>query len=74
LSAVPAPVALRRDYAIATVALCESDSLQDCIEAVKARFLNDPLLVRRLPALLRSRGFEVYGFIGFASFIDQRPR
>jgi hypothetical protein len=33
--------------------------LQDCIEAVKAEFLNDPWLVRRLPALLRSAGFQL---------------
>lgn len=56
------------DYATTTVALCESDPLQDCIEAVKAGFVNDPWLVRRLPALLRSCGFEVlssrsYGYL-----------
>jgi hypothetical protein len=49
------------DYAITTVALGEADPLQDCIEAVKAGFLNDPWLVRRLPALLRSVGFELLG-------------
>ena len=47
------------DYATVTVALGEWDPLQDCIEAVKAAFLNDPWLVRRLPALLRGAGFEV---------------
>jgi SAM-dependent methyltransferase len=47
------------DYATVTVALGEWDPLQDCIEAVKAAFLNDPWLVRRLPALLRAAGFEV---------------
>ena len=49
------------DYATTTVALGESDPLQACIEAVKAEFLNDPWLVRRLPALLRSVGFELLG-------------
>jgi SAM-dependent methyltransferase len=49
------------DYATTTVALGESDPLQNCIEAVKAGFLNDPWLVRRLPALLRSVGFEMLG-------------
>ena len=49
------------DYATITVALGESDPLQDCIEAVKAAFINDLWLVRRLPALLRSVGFEVLG-------------
>ena len=47
------------DYATVTVALGDWDPLQDCIEAVKATFLNDPWLVRRLPALLQSAGFEV---------------
>jgi SAM-dependent methyltransferase len=49
------------DYATTTVALGEGDPLQDCIEAVKVGFLNDPWLVRRLPALLRSVGFELLG-------------
>jgi SAM-dependent methyltransferase len=49
------------DYATITVALGEFDPLQDYIEAVKAGFLNDPWLVRRLPALLRSVGFEMLG-------------
>ena len=49
------------DYATITVAVGESDPLQDCIEAVKAAFINDLWLVRRLPALLRSEGFDVLG-------------
>ena len=44
------------DYATTTVALGEGDPLQDCIEAVKAGFLNDPWLVRRLPALCGRSG------------------
>lgn len=56
------------DYATITVALGEWDPLQDCIEAVKATSLNDAWLVRRLPALLRSTGFELtssrsYGYL-----------
>ena len=47
------------DYATITVALGESDPLQACIEAVKAAFINDVWLVRRLPKLLRSAGFEL---------------
>jgi ubiquinone/menaquinone biosynthesis C-methylase UbiE len=47
------------DYATITVALGESDPLQDCIEAVKTAFINDVWLVRRLPSMLRSAGFEV---------------
>jgi ubiquinone/menaquinone biosynthesis C-methylase UbiE len=49
------------DYATITVALSDDDPLQDCIEAVKAAFITDVWLVRRLPALLRSVGFEVLG-------------
>jgi SAM-dependent methyltransferase len=47
------------DYTTITVALGESDPLQDCIEAVQAALLNDPWLVRRLPALLASAGFQL---------------
>jgi hypothetical protein len=43
------------------VALGDLDPLQDCIEALKAEFVNDPWLVRRLPALLRSVGFGLHG-------------
>jgi SAM-dependent methyltransferase len=46
------------DYATITVALGESDPLQDCIEAVKAAFIHDAWLVRRLPTLLASVGFD----------------
>jgi SAM-dependent methyltransferase len=47
------------DYATITVALGESDPLQDCIEAVKASFINDVWLVRRMPTLLRAAGFQM---------------
>ena len=49
------------DYATITIALGEHDPLQNCIEAVKVAFLNDAWLVRRLPTLLRSAGFELLG-------------
>jgi hypothetical protein len=49
------------DYATITVALGDPDPLQGCIEAVKAEFLHDAWLVRRLPVLLRSVGFELFG-------------
>ena len=49
------------DYATITVALGEADPLQPCIEAVKAGFINDPWLVRRLPVLFRSAGFAIVG-------------
>ena len=47
------------DYATITVALGDADPLQACIEAVKSAFINDVWLVRRLPTLLRSAGFDV---------------
>jgi SAM-dependent methyltransferase len=47
------------DYATITVALGESDPLQECVEAVKRAFINDVWLVRRLPVLIASTGFEV---------------
>jgi len=47
------------DYATITVALGDHDPLQNCIEAVKAAFLHDPWLVRRLPDLMGSTGFEL---------------
>ena len=49
------------DYVTITVALGDCDPLQECIEAVKVAFINDLWLVRRLPDLLRSVGFEVRG-------------
>jgi ubiquinone/menaquinone biosynthesis C-methylase UbiE len=49
------------DYPTITVALGEHDPLEDCIEAVKEAFINDPWLVRRLPSLLRAAGFELLG-------------
>jgi ubiquinone/menaquinone biosynthesis C-methylase UbiE len=47
------------DYATITVATGEFDPLQVCIEAVKAAFIHDIWLVRRLPAMLRAVGFEL---------------
>jgi SAM-dependent methyltransferase len=47
------------DYATTTVALGDADPLQACIEAAKAAFINDVWLVRRLPKLLQSAGFEL---------------
>jgi ubiquinone/menaquinone biosynthesis C-methylase UbiE len=49
------------DYSTITVALGELDPLQVCIEAVKAAFINDMWLVRRLPSLLPAAGFELLG-------------
>ena len=56
------------DYSTISVALGEPDPLQDCIEAVKAAFINDLWLVRRLPALacgcrLQVVAFRSHGFL-----------
>jgi SAM-dependent methyltransferase len=50
------------DYSTITVALGERDPLQNCVEAMKEAFLNDAWLVRRLPTLLQSTGFQVISF------------
>ncbi|HEY7613340.1 MAG TPA: methyltransferase domain-containing protein, partial [Gemmatimonadales bacterium] len=47
------------DYATITVATGEFDPLQACIEAVKAAFIHDVWLVRRLPTMLQAAGFEL---------------
>jgi ubiquinone/menaquinone biosynthesis C-methylase UbiE len=50
------------DYATATVAISQHDPLQACVEQTIATLVQDPWLVRRLPALARGAGFEVRGF------------
>ena len=47
------------DYATATVATGDFDPLQDCVEAFRDGFVHDSWLVRRLPTLIQSAGFEV---------------
>jgi ubiquinone/menaquinone biosynthesis C-methylase UbiE len=61
------------DYPTITVARRELDPLQECIEAVKVGFVNDPWLVRRLPALLRSAGFEVVGSRSYGYLQTDQP-
>jgi len=61
------------DYATMTVALGDFDPLQACVEAVKAAFLNDPWLVRRLPALVESAGFELLGARSHGYMQTARP-
>lgn len=56
------------DYATTTVALAEHDPLQTCVAAMMANSVTDRRIMRRLPALLRERGFEVahtgsHGFV-----------
>jgi ubiquinone/menaquinone biosynthesis C-methylase UbiE len=47
------------DYVTISVALGDDDPLQDCVDAVRSAFINDPWLVRRLRSLLASAGFEL---------------
>jgi ubiquinone/menaquinone biosynthesis C-methylase UbiE len=56
------------DYATTTVALHPSDPLEACAAAFVEFSVNDPWLVRRLPALLEQAGFEpvrmrCYGYV-----------
>ena len=53
------------DYATMTLALGDADPLQACAEAIMAGIVHDRWLVRRLPALVRSCGFEVATFRSF---------
>jgi ubiquinone/menaquinone biosynthesis C-methylase UbiE len=61
------------DYTTITVAVGNCDPLQDCIEAVKAVFINDVWLVRRLPTLLRSAGFELVSSRGHSYLQTSDP-
>jgi ubiquinone/menaquinone biosynthesis C-methylase UbiE len=47
------------DYATTTVATGDHDPLQACADAWVASSVHDPWLLRRLPAMARSVGFEV---------------
>jgi len=50
------------DYTTITVALADHDPLQACVDAVVAASLENRWLVRHLPAMVRSAGFEVHHF------------
>jgi SAM-dependent methyltransferase len=45
------------DYATITVAMGDHDPLQVCVAAMVSAFVNDPFVVRRLPALVGAAGF-----------------
>ncbi len=47
------------DYATTTVAAGDSDPLQVCVDAAIAALCHDRWLVRRLPMLVRSAGFDI---------------
>jgi len=49
------------DYATATVAKGAFDPLQCCVEAFRTSFVNDPWIVRRLPQLVSTIGFQLLG-------------
>jgi ubiquinone/menaquinone biosynthesis C-methylase UbiE len=50
------------DYATTTVATGDFDPLQACVDAWVDSSVHDRWLLRRLPALARSRGFEVVSY------------
>ncbi len=47
------------DYATATIATGDCDPLEACIHAFRDGFVHDKWLVRRLPAMIQSCGFDV---------------
>jgi SAM-dependent methyltransferase len=56
------------DYATITLATGDHDPLQVCVGAMVSAFVNDPWVVRRLPAMIHNAGFtdsrtHSYGFV-----------
>jgi ubiquinone/menaquinone biosynthesis C-methylase UbiE len=56
------------DYATITLATGDHDPLQVCVGAMVSAFVNDPWVVRRLPAMIHEVGFTAsrirsYGFV-----------
>lgn len=56
------------DYATTTVAVCDNDPLQSCVNAMMASSVHDRWLMRRLPSLISAAGFkgtnfQSYGFV-----------
>lgn len=47
------------DYATTTVAICDHDPLQTCVDAAIAALVHDRWLVRRLPALITAVGWQL---------------
>jgi ubiquinone/menaquinone biosynthesis C-methylase UbiE len=52
------------DYASATVAICDQDPLQTCVDTMMANSVADRRLMRRLSRLVGEAGFEPTGFHG----------
>jgi ubiquinone/menaquinone biosynthesis C-methylase UbiE len=46
------------DYATITLATGPDDPLSSCVSAFQGTYINDPWVVRRLPALVRAAGFR----------------
>ncbi|HEX6015764.1 MAG TPA: hypothetical protein VFY87_28960, partial [Geminicoccaceae bacterium] len=46
------------DYSTITLATGEHDPLQVCVAAMVLAFVNDPWVVRRLPAMVEAAGFR----------------
>jgi hypothetical protein len=60
--------AFEGDYVTGTLAIRAGDPLEMCAEAFREGSVNDPWLVRRLPALIRSVGLQglhvrSYGYV-----------
>jgi ubiquinone/menaquinone biosynthesis C-methylase UbiE len=47
------------DYAAATVATGSYDPLEMCVEAFRENYIHDQWIIRRLPQVIQSAGFEV---------------
>jgi len=61
------------DYNTTSVATDGSDPLQACADAWISNFVNDPWLMRRLPALVRNAGFNTVRFRGHAFVETSKP-
>lgn len=63
------------DYATTTVAAGDSDPLQVCADAAVAALVHDRWLIRRLPMIVRSTGFEVvrtrsHGYVDTSGYVE----
>jgi ubiquinone/menaquinone biosynthesis C-methylase UbiE len=61
------------DYATTTVALYDGDPLQAAISATQRNLINDPYIMRRLPALATATGFAVRSIDAHGYVQTERP-
>jgi len=61
------------DYATNTVALFDGDPLQAAMTATQRNLIHDPYIMRRLPALARSAGFDVHGMEAHGYLQTEEP-